>query len=173
MRSLMAMFRSEPKVARPLYDQVVAKARAPHWYRLGGVPDTIDGRFATLATLLALIDLRLERGTDAAVAQPKAATKAVLDANDGLEPKLTEAEMTATLPLLGARVEGQPFGYMDPAAWKTFAGWMRDNGLIDNLPTAAELLSNATLKIYEGYPHGMLTTHADVINPDLLAFIQQ
>jgi len=36
-----------------------------------------------------------------------------------------------------------------------------------------ELLSNSTLKIYEGYPHGMLTVHADVINPDLLAFIQQ
>jgi non-heme chloroperoxidase len=35
-----------------------------------------------------------------------------------------------------------------------------------------ELLSNSTLKIYEGYPHGMLTIHADVINPDLLAFIQ-
>jgi pimeloyl-ACP methyl ester carboxylesterase len=29
----------------------------------------------------------------------------------------------------------------------------------------AEVLQNATLKIYEGYPHGMLTTHADVINP--------
>jgi non-heme chloroperoxidase len=36
----------------------------------------------------------------------------------------------------------------------------------------AELLSDATLKIYEGYPHGMLTTHADVINPDILAFIR-
>jgi non-heme chloroperoxidase len=36
-----------------------------------------------------------------------------------------------------------------------------------------ELLQNSTLKIYEGYPHGMLTIHADVINPDLLAFIQQ
>lgn len=36
-----------------------------------------------------------------------------------------------------------------------------------------ELLSSSTLKIYEGYPHGMLTVHADVINPDLLAFIQQ
>jgi non-heme chloroperoxidase len=35
-----------------------------------------------------------------------------------------------------------------------------------------ELLQNSTLKIYEGYPHGMLTTHADVINPDILAFIQ-
>ena len=37
----------------------------------------------------------------------------------------------------------------------------------------AELLPNATLKIYEGFPHGMLTTHADVVNPDILAFIQQ
>ncbi|ROQ03605.1 non-heme chloroperoxidase [Rathayibacter sp. PhB93] len=36
-----------------------------------------------------------------------------------------------------------------------------------------ELLQDSTLKIYEGYPHGMLTTHADVINPDLLAFIQR
>jgi len=36
-----------------------------------------------------------------------------------------------------------------------------------------ELLQNSELKIYEGYPHGMLTTHADVINPDLLAFIQK
>lgn len=35
-----------------------------------------------------------------------------------------------------------------------------------------ELLPNSELKIYEGYPHGMLTTHADVINPDILAFIQ-
>lgn len=35
----------------------------------------------------------------------------------------------------------------------------------------AKLLKNATLKIYEGYPHGMLTTHADVINRDLYDFI--
>jgi non-heme chloroperoxidase len=37
---------------------------------------------------------------------------------------------------------------------------------------SAKLLKNATLKIYPGYPHGMLTTHADVINPDLLAFVK-
>lgn len=36
----------------------------------------------------------------------------------------------------------------------------------------AELIKNSTLKIYPGYPHGMLTTHADVINPDILAFIK-
>jgi non-heme chloroperoxidase len=37
---------------------------------------------------------------------------------------------------------------------------------------AIKLLQNGTLKIYPGYPHGMLTTHADVLNPDLLAFVQ-
>ena len=37
----------------------------------------------------------------------------------------------------------------------------------------AKLLKNATLKIYKGYAHGMLTTHADVINPDLLAFVKR
>jgi non-heme chloroperoxidase len=28
------------------------------------------------------------------------------------------------------------------------------------------------LKVYEKFPHGMCTTHADVINPELLAFIK-
>ena len=35
-----------------------------------------------------------------------------------------------------------------------------------------KLLKHSTLKIYPGYPHGMLTTNADVINADLLAFIR-
>lgn len=37
---------------------------------------------------------------------------------------------------------------------------------------AVKLLKNGTLKSYEGLPHGMLTTHAEQLNPDLLAFIQ-
>jgi non-heme chloroperoxidase len=39
-------------------------------------------------------------------------------------------------------------------------------------PRAVELVQNGTLKTYPGFPHGMLTTHADVLNPDLLAFIR-
>jgi non-heme chloroperoxidase len=35
-----------------------------------------------------------------------------------------------------------------------------------------ELLTNGTLKIYKGYPHGMLTTHADELNADLLEFVR-
>jgi putative hydroxymethylpyrimidine transport system substrate-binding protein len=84
----------------------------------------------------------LRRGTEAAVANPKAATEAVLTANSSLEPKLTEAEIEATLPLLGARTAGKPYGYMDPKEWEAFAAWMHDEELISNLPKAAELLSN-------------------------------
>lgn len=35
---------------------------------------------------------------------------------------------------------------------------------------SAKILKKATLKTYPGYPHGMATTHADVINKDLLEF---
>jgi len=35
-----------------------------------------------------------------------------------------------------------------------------------------KLLKNGTLKVYKGFPHGMLTTHADILNADLLAFIK-
>ena len=36
----------------------------------------------------------------------------------------------------------------------------------------AELVQNGTLKTYAGFPHGMPTTQADIINADLLAFIR-
>jgi non-heme chloroperoxidase len=42
----------------------------------------------------------------------------------------------------------------------------------DSAPLAAKLLKNGTLKVYAGLPHGMATTHADIINADLLAFFQ-
>jgi putative hydroxymethylpyrimidine transport system substrate-binding protein len=87
----------------------------------------------------------LQRGTDAAAKQPGAATRAVLEANHDLDAKLTKAEVEATLPLLTARVGNQPFGYMDPEKWRTFTGWMRDNGLISTLPEPQELLTNAYL----------------------------
>jgi non-heme chloroperoxidase len=35
-----------------------------------------------------------------------------------------------------------------------------------------KLLKNGRLKTYPGYPHGLMTVHADVINADLLAFIR-
>ncbi len=37
---------------------------------------------------------------------------------------------------------------------------------------AVKLVKNATLKIYEGAPHGLPTTHKDQLNADLLAFLK-
>ncbi len=37
---------------------------------------------------------------------------------------------------------------------------------------SVKLLKHGSLRVYEGFPHGMCTVHADVINPDLLAFVR-
>jgi non-heme chloroperoxidase len=37
---------------------------------------------------------------------------------------------------------------------------------------SSKLVKNATLKVYKGFPHGMATTHHEVINPDLLEFFK-
>ncbi|MBY3068221.1 alpha/beta hydrolase [Rhizobium laguerreae] len=42
----------------------------------------------------------------------------------------------------------------------------------DSAPLSVKLLKNGTLKTYEGLPHGLCTTHPEIVNPDLLAFIR-
>jgi len=49
----------------PLFDAISDRARRPHWYVEGKIPDTLDGRFAVLATILALTIVRLERDGEA------------------------------------------------------------------------------------------------------------
>lgn len=44
--------------------------------------------------------------------------------------------------------------------------------IADSALLAIKLVKNGTLKVYPGLPHGMCATHADLINPDLLAFIK-
>ncbi|MFG1478674.1 alpha/beta hydrolase [Xanthobacter sp. V4C-4] len=44
--------------------------------------------------------------------------------------------------------------------------------IADSALLSVKLLKHGTLKVYPGYPHGMATTQADVINADLLAFVK-
>jgi len=44
--------------------------------------------------------------------------------------------------------------------------------IADSAMLSAELINEATLKVYKGAPHGMCTTHKDQVNADLLAFIK-
>lgn len=45
--------------------------------------------------------------------------------------------------------------------------------IADSALLSVELVKGAELKVYKGLPHGMCTTHPDIINADLLAFIQK
>jgi non-heme chloroperoxidase len=45
--------------------------------------------------------------------------------------------------------------------------------IADSAELSIKLLKKGELKVYKGFPHGMLTTKADVINADLLAFIRK
>ena len=42
----------------------------------------------------------------------------------------------------------------------------------DSAPLSVKLLKNGTLKTYAGLPHGVCTTHPDIVNADLLAFFK-
>jgi cytochrome b pre-mRNA-processing protein 3 len=52
---------AQPARGAALFDAITAEARRPSWYLEGAVPDTLDGRFALLATVAALALVRLER----------------------------------------------------------------------------------------------------------------
>lgn len=119
------------KLGVPTYDELVLVAQRE---QLAAEPQAIRLFIAALA-----------RGAAAAANSPNAATEALLDANPDLDPKLTRAEVAATLPLLDPPRSGRPYGYMDPARWREFIGWMRDNELISSLPPSSDVLSNAYL----------------------------
>lgn len=62
MSFLSSLFfrKDDRSTLRPLYEAIIAQARAPHWYLEGAVPDTIDGRFDLVAAMLSLALLRME-----------------------------------------------------------------------------------------------------------------
>ncbi|HJR82737.1 MAG TPA: ubiquinol-cytochrome C chaperone family protein [Sphingomicrobium sp.] len=62
IRGLFARLTGEPMRGQALFDLAVGEARRPHWFVEGRVPDTVNGRFAVLATIVALMMVRLERG---------------------------------------------------------------------------------------------------------------
>ena len=65
-----------------LFSALVGEARQAHWYVEGQIPDTLDGRFAVLATVTALATVRLERGGEAARLEAVALTERFVEAMD-------------------------------------------------------------------------------------------
>jgi putative hydroxymethylpyrimidine transport system substrate-binding protein len=119
------------KLGIPTYDELVLVANS----------DRLDDETQNVRLFIAA----LERGTKAAVADPAAATKAVLHAGKALSPRFTAAEVRRTLPLLLPSTGKQPYGYMDPKQWQRFAQFFADHGLIKALPSTGDVLTNDLL----------------------------
>jgi putative hydroxymethylpyrimidine transport system substrate-binding protein len=114
----------------PTYDELVVVANS----------DKLGDSWREIGLFLAA----LQRGTKAAVADPAGATKAILTAGKGLDPRFTGAEVSKTLPLLYPASK-HPYGYMDPKQWTRFAHFFADHGVIKQLPAAGDVLTNAYL----------------------------
>ena len=119
------------KLGIPTYDELVLVANS----------DTLDDHAQEIRLFIAA----LERGTQAAADDPAEATKAVLDAGKGLDPQFTAAEVKKTPPLLLPADAHGPYGYMDPKQWDAFAHFFADNGVIQALPSADDVLTNDLL----------------------------
>jgi putative hydroxymethylpyrimidine transport system substrate-binding protein len=119
------------KLGIPTYNELVLVANS----------DTLDSKSEDIRLFLDA----LERGTKAAVADPVGATRDILAAGKGLDPKITAAEVRKTLPLLLPKDSNHPYGYMDPGEWDRFAHFFADNGEIQALPQVGDVLTNDLL----------------------------
>lgn len=97
------------EIMRPLYLAVIAKGREPHWYEDGAVPDSMDGRFAMISSILALVLLRMEALPE--LGQPAAwLTEIFVDDMDaqmreaGLGDVVIAKDMGKVMGVLGGRI---------------------------------------------------------------------
>jgi cytochrome b pre-mRNA-processing protein 3 len=98
-RSLFARLTGEPKRGERLFASAVAEARSPHWYIDGEVPDTINGRFAVLATVVAMTIVRLEQAGAEGEAASVALTERMVESLD-----VEVREMGVSDPTIGKQV---------------------------------------------------------------------
>jgi putative hydroxymethylpyrimidine transport system substrate-binding protein len=115
----------------PDYDELVLVANA----------DKLDDKKDDLRLFIGA----LAKGAREARRDPRGATKALLEGNRDLKRKLTRASVQATLPVLFPERSDRPWGYLDPAKWRNYGGWMRQNGLLDDLPDLSSTITNDLL----------------------------
>jgi len=111
LRFLFPRLTAEPARGAELFGWVTEQARATHWYLDGAVADTVDGRFAMVATIAALASVRLERAGDAGTRANVALTERFIEVMEsehremGLgDPKLGRT-VRKLVGSLGRRVE--------------------------------------------------------------------
>jgi putative hydroxymethylpyrimidine transport system substrate-binding protein len=114
----------------PDYDELVLVANA----------DKLDSQRDDLRLFVSAV----ARGASEARKDPRGAAQALLDANRHLKAKETAASVRVTIPALFPK-SGQPWGYLDPVAWRNYGGWMVTNGVLKQLPEIGSAITNDLL----------------------------
>ena len=99
LRFLFPRLTDRPTAGSALFEKIVGETRQRHWYLKGQVPDSVDGRFAVLATILALATVRLESGAESARTTSVALTERFIEAMDAEHRQLGVSD-----PALGRKV---------------------------------------------------------------------
>ena len=123
LRHLFPRLTPAPSRGSALFTALVEEARREHWFVAGEVPDTLDGRFAVLTTIVALATVRLERGGAPAHAAAVALAERFVEAMDAEHRQLGIGEpgigktVRRLVGALARRVE-QWRGAVDGGAWE-------------------------------------------------------
>ena len=110
-RALFARLTGDPRRGQGLFDAAVAETRPIHWFEQGDVPDTVDGRFALLSTVVALTIVRLEQFGDEGRLASAALTERFVDTLDvelremGLGDPTLGKQVRKLVGALGSKVE--------------------------------------------------------------------
>ena len=99
LRFLFPRLTTSPARGAELFAWVTREARESHWYLAGEVPDSIDGRFAMLTTVAAMVMVRLERDGDSGNSESAALTERFVEAMEA-----EHREMGLGDPTLGKTV---------------------------------------------------------------------
>ena len=92
--SLFRRLTARDQAGAALFDTLTREARRPHWYVEGAVPDTLDGRFAVLATVTALALVRLEPDGEAGDSLSVAVTERFIAVMESEHRELGQSDPT-------------------------------------------------------------------------------
>lgn len=150
MRMFQRLFGKPDRGTAPLlYNAVVALGRAPHWYREGKVPDTIDGRFDMIAAVLVMVLLRLEAEPEGQLQSTTLAECFIEDMDGqlreiGIGDVVVGKHMGKMMGMLGGRLGAFRTGLADGSLRSViernlYRGQVPDSGGVDHVE--AELLA--------------------------------
>ena len=122
-RALFARLTGDPRRGQELFDAAVAETRPIHWFTEGGVPDTVDGRFALLATVVALTIVRLEQFGEEGRSASAGLTERFVDTLDvelremGLGDPTLGKQVRKLVGALGSKVDRWREAVVGNASW--------------------------------------------------------